>query len=392
MNDKLLFNWRDLLSILRRAFSLKKILSLVFLGFIALLVYNLFSWGAAYLVKNSFQDSAHVIEYWWYSFGFLPDFSQICFPWYGAIIYYLGIILSWIILAMGMTAAARVTFQEFRGDYFFSSLDAIKYAIKNWKRIVLSPLLIIILLAMITTAGLIEALIFKIPYLGELFNSFMLIFILPFSLIWLFIAVVFVVSLRYTPSVTASIEEDFFEIVYQIFSSVSAQPARLLGYAILTTIQALAGFFIWSAALYQGFQIFIRIFSLVDPGKTFLLVNNAYYLILKLFPVLRMLTFNPILAPLHYIASPQSQSWLVCSWSMTVSSWLLACFLLFILLAAVSYLLSVVAVGDTISYLIIRYKKDDDDLVAVPGDKETDLESELEKAENKDDPVSEGLH
>ncbi len=363
-------------------------LSLSFFGVIALLIYNGFSWGAAWLVRDSFQDSASIMHYWWNSYGLLPDFTGIYFPWYGTMVYTLGVALSWIVMAMGMTAAARVTFQEFRGDYFFSSWDAIRFALKNWKRIVLSPLLILVLLAMITVAGIIEALIFKIPYLGELFNSLMLILILPFTLIWLFIAIVFVVALRYTPSVTASIEEDFFEVVYQIFSSVSAQPARLVGYAVVTTVQAVVGFFIWSVALYQGFQIFYRIFGHVDSGKTYLLITNAYYLILEAFPALRWFSHDPVLAQLQYIATPQSQSWLGCSWSMAISSWILAIFIGMIMMAAVSYFLSVIAVGDTIAYLIIRYKKDEDDLIALSAGEETELESELEPVDNPDNAVT----
>ncbi len=395
MNEQLKFCFHDLITAPRKAFSFKRIGAIGFFMFMALAVYNLLNWLAAWVSAVSFQEGSTRLGLWWMKFGILPDFRALNFPWYGQILEYMGFVLAFFLLMLGIYAASRVTFEELKGNFFFGTVDAIKSAFNNWKKVVFSPVLILFLAAAIIIGGLVEALIFKIPYFGEIFNSFIMFLIIPFTLIVLFIGIVGIISLRFTAPIAAVIEDDFFEVVYQLFSSVSSQPARLIGYSIYNSLQAIVGFFIWLWSLYQGFQIFYKVFAIVAGDKIFALVNNAYYYIQKLFPQWQMIDSSPLFAPLQWIATPSWQKPLSVSATMDFASYALTFILFLMLLAGVAYYFSILSVGDTLAYLIIRYKKDDEDLIKLAQEEE-DFDEEvseemadqnLEEVKNESNPI-----
>ncbi len=383
MLQPLNFSYKDFGSIMRKAFSLKKMLSMAFFLFLAFVSLNLFSWLVVYLTRDLHQIDW--VDILWKDRGLVPFLFDQVLPWYGSVIYYIGIILSYIFVMLGLQAVVKITFQELKGDFFFSTFDAIKYSFKNIAKVVAPQLLILFLIFLIVIGGLIESLIFKIPYFGELFNSFMMIVIIPFSIILFFVIIVFGVSLLFVHSIAGTVEDDFFEVVYQIFSTVTSQPLRLIIYSFYTIVQAVIGLFIWSFVLYKSFKIFEFIFSLLAKDKIFPIINNAYYYITNLFPQWKMIYYNDILGTFSFICTPSHQKFIPVNWSMTVASVVMAIVIFKLLLISISYFFSILAVGDTITYLIIRYKKDDEDLVKLSDEDDmVDLEAELKEYEVTD--------
>jgi hypothetical protein len=200
------------------------------------------------------------------------------------------------------------------------------------------------------------------------------------GLLMALVIVVFAVSLLFVPAITACVEQDTFENVYQHFSIVWNQPWRIVFYEILLMI--------WKA-------VCVTVFALMS-GLGFLLVLLPINLLIpdQLSEILWRADgwLGGILQNIPFISistAPTNPSAL-----LAIAGMLMTLTILFIVVFVLSYLASMASVGNTIIYVVLRKQISDENLLEFEEEEEEDvisthLEAEAEASAAKDELLSE---
>lgn len=370
------FDFRDLFKAPRLAFSLQRIwIMLVALG-TGLILYNLFTYIALLMGGLNLTDA-------WQRFGILPCLfmERTLFPWYVWLVHALGVIALLITFLFANTAAARAVYMSAKGEHFYSWRQSFAFAHKKISAVLLTPVSLLTLLALMVLGSLLLGLAGKIPYAGELVVSLFMLFWFVFALLMIFFACVFWFSLFYAPAVIATTDEDAFESVFQLFSLSWNQPLRLLIYSFLSIFIALAAMGILSFFVKRSVGLSNALLG-AFMGSNFLdLANNGQALVQAwtvmsedlIFDMFR--GFTPYLyfsqeffyLPVHELARP----------TVSIGGYFYAISLLFLGSWVVAYGFSTLATAHTLAYLVMRKKKDDQNLLERI-DKEEDLEESTE--------------
>ncbi len=375
----LYFDIRDIFRTPRLALSGKKIwVHLVGLG-LGWVIYLIFSYLA--LIANG----QTITEIWNVHFLF-PCLWNVNLPitWYAWLIYWIGLLFWVIIFFLASLAVSRITYKQLKGDEFYSSGDSIKYIKKHGAAVIMGPVSILIIMAFFIIMAIVAAWIAKWPVLDILFLGlpYLLYFIVAIFVVYT--AIVFMVSLILAPSIVGTAEEDTMETVFQSYSTLWAQPWRLVFYeAIVVALGALATF-IYSYAMIVGYRFFNLIFgqSWLMGGKLSRITEQASSYI---FGVNSPLT--PFISKIFNLFTPASLGmvrplYLTSTDIITIVMLTLA--LLIIGGSAIAYLLSNFSVGQSLIYIILRRKKDDEDLVERKDEDELEEEEEDELPEDTD--------
>ena len=375
----LYFDIRDIFRTPRLALSGKKIwVHLVGLG-LGWVIYLIFSYLA--LIANG----QTITEIWNVHFLF-PCLWNVNLPitWYAWLIYWIGLLFWVIIFFLASLAVSRITYKQLKGDEFYSSGDSIKYIKKHGAAVIMGPVSILIIMAFFIIMAIVAAWIAKLPVLDILFLGlpYLLYFIVAIFVVYT--AIVFMVSLILAPSIVGTAEEDTMETVFQSYSTLWAQPWRLVFYeAIVVALGALATF-IYSYAMIVGYRFFNLIFgqSWLMGGKLSRITEQASSYI---FGVNSPLT--PFISKIFNLFTPASLGmvrplYLTSTDIITIVMLTLA--LLIIGGSAIAYLLSNFSVGQSLIYIILRRKKDDEDLVERKDEDELEEEEEDELPEDTD--------
>jgi len=376
----LYFDIRDIFRTPRLALSGKKIwVHLVGLG-LGWVIYLIFSYLA--LIANG----QTITEIWNVHFLF-PCLWNVNLPitWYAWLIYWIGLLFWVIIFFLASLAVSRITYKQLKGDEFYSSGDSIKYIKKHGAAVIMGPVSILIIMAFFIIMAIVAAWIAKLPVLDILFLGlpYLLYFIVAIFVVYT--AIVFMVSLILAPSIVGTAEEDTMETVFQSYSTLWAQPWRLVFYeAIVVALGALATF-IYSYAMIVGYRFFNLIFgqSWLMGGKLSRITEQASSYI---FGVNSPLT--PFISKIFNLFTPASLGmvrplYLTSTDIITIVMLTLA--LLIIGGSAIAYLLSNFSVGQSLIYIILRRKKDDEDLVERKDEDELEEEEEDELPEDTDE-------
>ena len=371
------FDFRALFKAGRYAFSGKKMA--VHFGGIAI-------WYAIYeiLLYLSVLISGQVKEFW-SLFGLLPAFPFSDFSGLTGgvqIITYvamgIGLLVAFIIFFVTSTMVSKIALQQLRGDDFYSMRDSAGFARKQWKTIFGAFLGLVAIFIFCIIWPVAVGLLGKIPAVGNVITmlaTFLLIPAFMLGLLMAFVAVVFVVALLFVPAITACVEQDTFESVYQHFSIVWNQPWRIAVYEILLMI--------WKA-------ICVGVLALLS-GLGFILVLFPIHLLIRgqLDEILWRANgwLGGILQKVPYISIPdtlQDPSAL-----LAIAGMLMTLTILFIAGFVLSYLASMASVGNTIIYVVLRKKISDENLLEVEEEEEEEeivppqLEEEAEEDEEK---------
>ncbi|HIE29771.1 TPA: hypothetical protein EYP66_21085 [Candidatus Poribacteria bacterium] len=368
------FDFRDLFKAGRYAFSGKKMA--VHFGGIAI-------WYTIYeiLLYLSVLISGQVKEFW-RAFGLLPicpfmDFSkyQIEVQTITYVAMGIGYLVAFIIFFVTSTMVSKITLQQLRGDDFYSMRDSAGFARKQWKTIfgAFLALVAIFIFCIIWPVGL--GLLGKIPAVGKVITMLAAFLLIPAFLLGLLMALVvvaFVVALFFVPAITACVEQDTFESVYQDFSIVWNQPWRLAVYEILLMV--------WKA-------ICVSVLAVMSGFGFFLVLLPLNLLIRGQFDEILWRAdgwLGGIVQQIPYISispAPQDPSAL-----LAIAGMLMALTILFIVGFVSSYFASMASVGNTIIYVVLRQKISDENLLEVEEEEEeeeitpTELEEQAEEA------------
>ncbi len=200
-------------------------------------------------------------------FDVFPGFPRLSAP-LSQIVFYLGAAISVFILMIGMTAVTIVDFEEMRGDRFFSTISAIKFARRRIKQLFLSEMSIVLFVAFIILLGILVGLLTRIPYLGELLYS--IFFVFPNFVVAIFtVLVIYVLTasiLVMPPAVAAERNGETFNSILAVFSTVLRRPIHWFIFTAYSGACAKIGGFIFAYFTYRALQ-FIKLSTWLGGGE-----------------------------------------------------------------------------------------------------------------------------
>jgi hypothetical protein len=370
---KLHWSYKDVFRALRLGFSAKKVwmmsLGLLF-GFAGYTILTYIAYAAAG------TDFLTV----WQTFRLLPFPSPVdyTFPWYSWIIFAAAVIWFLCVLLITGTAVSKVAYEQLRGDEFYESKEAFRFAFKNSAAVLTSPLLILAFVALIVVFGLIFSLLGAIPAVGEIIVGLLAVLAFVASLFIVYLLVVFVFSLLLGPSVVGATHSDTFDTLFEVFSCVNEQPARLVWYTATTVLLAKAGSFLLGLATSVAGRIGYAITGAFMGEKLADAIGNAaYYFKLAVPDWCPQLFHQTFLAETNLYGFPQIYlpgDYVALGWSQDVTSMLLGVLFYLIAIMVVGYGLSVWFTGTTINFAVLAYKKDEKNVLDLPEDDEELIE------------------
>jgi hypothetical protein len=371
------FNYKDIFRALRLGFSAKKVgmltLGLLF-GFAG---YTVLTYLAHMVAGNDWVSV-------WEIYRLLPfPMPNLPFPWFSWLIYGLGVV--WLIIVIMITGAAvaKVTFEQLRGNEFYEASSAFRFALDNAGAIIGSPLLLIAFILVIVAAGLILSAIGSIPYIGPVLVGIMAIPAFFASLFIVYLLIVLLWTLFIGPSIVGAMGNDTFDTLFEVFSCINEQPARLFWFTLVLGFLAKIGSLLFGLAS----SLAVRIGSFVLTafmGETFKeMLNGAGFIFQVSVPnwgvfmpfhklliwVMNLYGVNQMFSPLY---------WEVSHWGVYLGAILLSVCAYGIALMVVAYGLSVWFSGNVALIGVLIKKKDDKNIFEIK-----DEESELLEPDDK---------
>ncbi|MDD4052561.1 MAG: hypothetical protein PHR28_11775 [candidate division Zixibacteria bacterium] len=339
-----------------KALSLKKIFAASFYLVIGYLLYTVVTYLALLYDGVSF-------DYIRQSYGFFPlrlfPFDAVA----ARILHFLGIALAALCLSLGIMAVAAITFEELRGNIFFSSAMAVRMAFRRSPTLIIGYLSLGILVGVIYLLGVVAGLIGRIPLLGDLVIGVFYIIPVFFTLLFtVFVAFVGCIGLVLLPIIIAAQRtRDLFDALLHLFSIVIRQPIRFLWYLAISAGLAKAASFVMAYFFYRTLQ-FSRLMLVQGGGAKIERMFNAAMDMLpldspvvkfvdSLFPGVR---FGFSLSRWGYGGEP------------TLGAFLLAVSFFLLFMVVCGYMISVLATGLARGYVVICRMKDDHSIIDEP--------------------------
>jgi hypothetical protein len=365
------FDIRDVFRAPRLALSAKKIL-LQFVGFLlGYLGYLVFTYLAFWSADMRISDT-------WSLHGLFPLGDFPFDDWYSWVIFAVGVVWFVIWWLLASTMVGKVTFEQLKGDDFYSSKEAFRFLKKHWGPAFFSPLSLLAFIAFLIICGIIVGLIGKIPYIGELgIGIFYLVPLFAVALTLAYVIFIFFVSLLLAPAVVATLKEDTFETLVQMFSSVWNQAWRYFLYTGLIGVMSKIGMFVFGYFSFRAVQlihgslgIFMgeKLTDITEQALSYITIpDHLLDYFTNIFAGINFRFHLPEIGPGLYLQN----------WTQEVAAFLVGISLILVIFMVFSYGLTVISAGQTVIYIILRKKKDDEDLL----ERKTEAEEEEERRE-----------
>jgi hypothetical protein len=227
--------------------------------------------------------------------------------------------------------------------------------------------------------AIIAAWIAKWPVLDIIFLGLPYLLYFAGAVFVVYTAVVFVVSLTLSPAIVGTAEEDTMETVFQSYSTLWAQPWRLVIYEAVVGIMGLVTTYIYGYIMIISYRFFNFVFgqSWLMDGKLSRITEQASSYI---YGVNSPLT--PFISKIYCIYTPASVGMikpLYLTTTDTITTILITIALFIIGGSVIAYLLTNFSVGQSLLYVILRKKKDDENLIERKDEDELEEEDESEE-------------
>lgn len=242
------FDFRDLFLAPRAGLSGKKI----WVASLGLLIAHL---GYAVFTYLARLATAMTLSGIWTTQGLWPVPSFAQYAWPGWTLQLLGFGFAAIVLLLTATAVSSLAYQQFKGDDFYSSVDAWSFARSRWVALVLAPLVIVSLLGFLVGAGMLLGLIGKIPMIGPLVVALHMPLVILFGMIAALSALVFFTHFALGPAIIGTTSGDAMDVLVQLFSCAWSQPWRFLTYQFLLKLIAVFSVHVLVIFVICGFWI-----------------------------------------------------------------------------------------------------------------------------------------
>ena len=307
--------------------------------------------------------------------------------------FWVGVIVWIVAIHLACTAVARVTYKQLKGDEFYSSGDAWKFVRKHWHPVVFTFVSMALILVFFVGMAALFALFGKIPYIGEFLFAIPYLLYFFGSIFTVYTAIVFLVSLIYTPAIVGTIEEDTMGAVFNSYSVTWSQPWRVIFYHIILLPLAAISVGIFKFVLFYGFKLVNMVFGheMLMGEKLSNIMGSAAQTVWpqELFTsIANACASSGFCCGVCSISSNMLNDFYACfipvsSGSLTgtesAAAFIVGIFLFLITLSFFSYFLSILSVGETIMFTIFRKKSDDDNIL------DRKDEEELEEEDDEDD-------
>jgi hypothetical protein len=370
---KLHWSYKDVFRALRLGFSAKKVgmmsLGLLF-GFAGYTILTYVAYAAAGTDFLTVWQTFRLLP--------LPSLCEYTFPWYSWVIFAAAVVWFLSVVLITGTAVSKVAYEQLRGDEFYESKEAFRFAFKNSSAVLASPLLILAFVALIVAFGLIFSLLGAIPAAGEIFVGLLAVLAFVASLFIVYLLIVFFFALLLGPSVVGATHSDTFDTLFEVFSCVNEQPARLVWYTTTLALLAKAGSFLLGLAASAAGRIGYAITGVFMGEKLADVMGNAAYYFKLAAPDwcpdmcqrvfvdgLNLYGFPQVYLPGDYIAL---------GWSQDIAALLLGVLIYLVAIMVVGYGLSVWFTGMTVNFAVLAYKKDEKNVLDLPEDEEELIE------------------
>lgn len=367
---KLHFNYKDLFRSLRLGLSAKKIW-VMFIGLVVGL--GLYA-GFAYL---AWLVAGHDLLTVWENFRLLPfaEPALYPFPWYSWATYGIGVLLFAATALLAGTAVSKITYEQLRGDEFYESREAWRFAFRHAPSVLASPLLVLGFVALIVVAGLLLSLLGAVPFFGEIFVGLMALPAVAASLFTVYLLIILLCSLLLAPAVVGASRSDTFDTLFEVFSCANEQPGRLAWYLGTVAVLSQLGSFLLGLAMSAAGRIgHLVLRTFMGQNVTDLLANGAFYIKVTLpdwWP-----------GPLYWLFRASSRAWGTpelylpgeyvagLGWAHDTGAVLVAIALYVVALVVAAYGCSIWYSGTTLAYTVLAQKKDDKNLLELPDEGE----------------------
>ena len=322
-----------------------------------------------------------------YDFGLYPYLAGNDYSTFSWIIFYFGILFWLYCLLISSTAISSLTIRQLRGEHFHPINEAIDDALKKWKTILFSPITFVFILLSLFLIGSFFALIGRIPYIGSILLAITYPLYFFGAIFLLFTFLVFLSSFLMLPSLVGVYNEDTVGSVFQSYQILYNQPWRLIFYNLLLLPLIVVSLNIFSWFYETGFAMINFIFAELI-GSTFsnvlsyatsilnidfildnisVLQNFTFQLktisldIIGFFVFLFNETTNLLVSTLPDLTLNSDGGYITSI--ETVSGLIISIILIFIYISFISYGFSILAVGETIIFIIFKKLIENEDLI-----------------------------
>ncbi len=372
------FDVRDLFRAPRVAFSFQR-LWIQFLGLLAAMA------GYIVLTYLALVSAGADFGLAWSQFGLLPVASGQPLPWVSRILACLAILWLAVVLFWTAVAVCRAVYMHLKGNHFYTWKEAVRFSLKKKAGAsVATPVAIALIILFTVIGGVVVGLFGRIPWgVGDVLGvgiSLLSPIWFAASLFLVFLGLALAVSLLLTPSVLATTDDDAFEGIFQSFSTLAAQPWRIALYGLLLAALSLIGFGVLAWFVKQAWIVMTRVLSAGMGEKYADISYAASYLFQNwIYPAVEWTR--------HIPASVSSACFFSSDFVgvdlpavQTVSAVVTAVFLAAFALAVAAYPLAILNSGLCILFLVLKKKKDDENLLERKDKEEETGEEENEEA------------
>jgi len=265
----------------------------------------------------------------------------------------------WIIMS-AFQKVSRITFEQIRGDGFYSGRDALVFHRANWKPLLMVPVAVLAGLSILLLKLFVFGLFGRIPGVGPIILGILAVPAWGLSLFGVLAAVALVMAVPMVPAITACTRGDTFETLFELFSSITSQPARIVLYT-LTGLLARGAALVLFVAFARGAMALVDLGVGAGMGSHGLVTSMLGGMNLAAPQLVSQ--YGSFLAPLGSLQGGATP-WL------GAAGWLAGLSGVAAALVIVSFWLSSCASFWTLCYLAVRKAKDGEDLLLRADDEE----------------------
>ena len=348
----LYFDIRDIFHSPRLALSGKKIWIFLRANLFGFTLYWIFSYIAIILGGDSLSNALNSHGLYPYV-NYLGNVSTI-----SHIVYWIGIAIWIITIYFACTAVSRLTHKELNGDDIYSVADARTFAKNHRYPIILSWISILLIALFFYLVATIFALIGKIPYVGEILFALLYIFYFSGSVFTVYTLIVLITSMIYSPSIVATMEEDTMGTVFQSYTITWSQPWRIVLYNLALLPLFVFGVIIFKWFWFSGYKLINLIF-----GSDWLMGTKLHNIVGWATDLVKpQFDFCNFMNSVNHNSLLSLQESAILSGTEYFAGTLVAIVLFILLMSIFSYGLSILSVGETIIFTILKNKCNDEHL------------------------------
>jgi len=383
LETQLYFNFKDMFRAPRLALGRRMLVMLE-----ALLVSYIFFTAFTYLALlvdgesfGSIWNEFHLFPppFVYYATGFLAHIFEI-------LSYVVAVISIWL----GLTAVAKITIKEYKGDLFYSSKDGWKWAMKHWFPVFFGPVGIAIVISFFVIMAAVFGWLAQWPVLDILLYGLLFVIFIPTALFLAVSLLALAVGTFMSPSIVACAEEDTMGSMFGSYTLLWNQPVRLITYTVMILALAFVGYHLFYFFILSAFKLIEMVFGHdMVMGDVFVTIRQVgqdlfskYHFLPSYYEMPGCLTGVSASAGCGGGCSGcGGAAVLAPTFTQAVSGVLVGLFSFLAYLAVPAYALATLATGFATSFIVLTKHKDDQDLIKRK-DADERAAAEAEEAEN----------